>query len=43
MSTIIARWNAEEGRYQGIKISAAYDKPNCTVTITANPIEVYNK
>lgn len=41
MSSIIARWNVEEGRYQGIRVSAKYDKPNCIVTITANPITVY--
>jgi hypothetical protein len=43
MSSIIARWNVEEGRYLGIRVSAVYDKPNSIVTITANPTEVYKQ
>jgi hypothetical protein len=40
LSTIIARYNVEEGRYQGIKISAVYNKAESQVTITANKIPV---
>ena len=40
LSTIIARYNVEEGRYQGIKISAVFNKAESQVTITANKIPV---
>lgn len=40
LSTIIARYNVEKGRYQGIKISAVYNKAESQVTITANKIPV---
>lgn len=42
LSTLIARYNVEEGRYRGVKITAVYDKPNCQVTITANKVDFYN-
>ena len=42
LSTLIARYNVEEGRYRGVKITAVYDKPNSKVTITANKVEFFN-
>lgn len=41
LSTLIARYNVEEGRYKGIKISAEYNKVDSQVTITANKINVF--
>lgn len=40
LSTLIARYNVEEGRYRGIKISANYNKAESQVTITANKVPV---
>lgn len=36
LSVLIYRFNIEEGPIRGIRISASYDRRNCTVTITAN-------
>ena len=41
LSTLIARYNVEEGRYKGVKISAVYNKPVSQVTITANKVKVF--
>ena len=41
LSTLIARYNVEEGRYRGVKISAVYNKVDSQVTITANKIRVH--
>jgi len=41
LSTLIARYNVEEGRYLGLKISAVYNKADSQVTITANKVDVY--
>lgn len=40
LSTLIARYNVEEGRYRGIKITANYNKAESQVTITANNVPV---
>lgn len=41
LSTLIARYNVEEGRYKGVKISAVYNKADSQVTITANRVRIY--
>lgn len=41
LSTLISRYNIEEGRYKGVKISATYNKTESQVTITANKINIY--
>ena len=41
LSTLIARYNVEEGRYKGVKISAVYNKVDSQVTITANRVRIY--
>jgi hypothetical protein len=38
MSVLIYRWNIEEGPSRGIRITAAYDRPNCQITITGNKV-----
>lgn len=43
MSVIIYRWNIDEGKARGIKISAIYDRPNGIVTIKANKISSYEQ
>ena len=42
LSVLIARFNIEEARYKGIRITATYDKSNCRATITGNKIDFYN-
>ena len=41
LSTLIARYNVEEGRYKGVKISAVYNRADSQVTITANRVRIY--
>lgn len=42
MSVLIYRWNLEEGRSRGIRITAKYDRLNCLVTITGMTIDLTN-
>ena len=37
-SVLISRWNYEEGRDKGIRLSANYNSEKGYFTITANPI-----
>lgn len=41
LSTLISRFNVEEGRYKGIKITATYNKADSQVRITATKVKVY--
>ena len=41
LSTLIARYNVEEGRYKGVKISAVYNKADSQVTITAKKVNIH--
>lgn len=34
MSTLISRFNSEEGKFVGIKIHASYNRSLCQITIT---------
>lgn len=42
LSVLIARFNVEEARYKGIRVTATYDRSNSRATITANKIDFYN-
>jgi len=38
-STLLARWNVEEGAFQGIRVKGKYQAKQCLITITAVPYE----